>query len=314
MGRKRMIRDPRNLQRAARGLTPFDQLADSYGGRAGLEQAIENARRQGKNMSEVLEDLAPDLRQQFPPVDYDRYFQEMDVMPSHMLEGTNEGTLMRPQDKTGPDGMPLDMSSNPSIYADPEMYDIAEWAESSGLNPDGAEAARAARQMGVERPMTEFVLGDEPRQPFGFGDDSMTQMLGEGVDDPRKMNLAQDGGMITAPEVDQTLAAIRRADGNPDLDLEGANRLIEEASRRGLQSLEGSRPVSSQGMDVDAQTGTLIEQLLALNYLPPRAKAALGSRMLELLGVGGVAAGMNMDEQQGIDPRSTMGPLDGLLQ
>jgi len=341
MGRPmRAIRDPRNLY-GTRAVTPHVQLAEQYGGKAALRQALEEARQRiAPSNTNAVGFVDPSLREYFPEVDYDNYDRVLDVGPHPEMADTNAGQLVwiMPEDAIGGQAqlMTGDFASvgdlqDPLIITDPFMPDVGEWAEAAGLPPEGDTAARAARQMGVENPMSELVL-DDVDYPTGPEASIRAQL---GIDGPRQYDLAPESelGFLsnvsgqemgfdpkygTPAEIDKTLMAIRRASGKTDLSLEEATQLIQDAANRGAQSTMGGLPVSSQGMNIDPQTGTLVEQLLALNYMPANVRRFLPMRMRELFGLGGVGAGMGLSNEgdQSIDPRSTMGPdvLGGLRQ
>jgi hypothetical protein len=337
MGRKRIrpIRDPRNLQ-GTRTITPRLQLMDQYGGKAALKEALEEARNNiAPQNTRALEFIDDELRKLFPEVDYDTYKQPIDVVPSAEMADTSQGMLLRNSDLIG-DGSDAQAQLITGDFAtvgegdyrnriltDPLMPDVEDMTNMYGLPAEGDTGARAARQLGVEGPMSEQILDDgqwydyqgadgqgpSPRQTMRETD--LSALASHTQDfDPELRQFPGASESVTPAGVDKTLMAIRRADGNPNLTLEQATQLIEEAADRGAKMF----PSSLGRTRIDPQTGTLIEQLMALNYMPDNVRRFLPMRMRELFGVGGVAAGMNMDEQQGIDPRSTMGPLDGLLQ
>jgi hypothetical protein len=68
---------------------------------------------------------------------------------------------------------------------------------------------------------------------------------------------------------------------------------------------------------IDQQTGLRMRDLQLLQMLGPEQMAFLPKRIRELLSLGGISTGLlsqgGEQRQQGIDPRSTMGPLGGLM-
>jgi hypothetical protein len=303
-------------------VTPGAQLAPQYGGNASFRQALMEALEQAKANTRNIDALDPEYRRMFPEVDYDNYGEPMRVMPDDAMLGEDAGMLRMPDETSrfpgSPDDMPLD---GPQIQFDLVMPGVADDLEMQGFPPDSEIGARARRQMGVEEPMSQMLFDQGMEtDPLRRTDLTMQSELG------RQQGLANEltGGELpfdsqyATPEgLDSTLAALRRADGRTDLSLEDATRMIQEAADRGANALEvGPSGQMSLGGMVDPQTGTLIEQLLALNYLPDNVKRNLPARLRELLSLGGAGAGMATGQGGGIDPQSTMGPdvLGGLRQ
>jgi len=145
----------------------------------------------------------------------------------------------------------------------------------------------------------------------------MTDYVTEGFPSARKnMPTGTDAQLDRAvvreigKEIDPILAQIRRASGATTLEPDDAAMMIAEAI--------GRSSVPGVGVDeVDAVTGLTMDKLQMLAELPPEAKAFLPRRIRELLSLGGISTGLlsqgGEPQQQGIDPRSTMGPLGGLM-
>jgi len=313
----RAIRDPQNMM-GTRAVTPHVQLAERYGGKAALREALDEARLrlQPENMKR-MEMIDPSYQDYFPEIDYDNYDRPIDVGPMEGMAGTETGQLIRPEDQDGnlvqlASGMFDDMGGpleRPMIGFDPAMDGINDAMTAIGLPEEGNTAALARRQMGIERPMSEAILGDSP--DFGLRNEALTGGLGSYEN---AQSLPGDMQMAMTPsEIDKTLMAIRRADGRTDLSMQEANELINNAPGQamepgGMTMGYGDRGGMGQGtMNIDTATGSLVKQLMALQNLPPEVRARLPGRLRTLFSAGGAAAGMGQGGQQ-------QGPLSGLME
>jgi hypothetical protein len=328
----RAIRDPQNMM-GTRAVTPHVQLAERYGGKAALREALDEARLrlQPENMRR-MDMIDPALREYFPEIDYDNYDRPIDVEPMNQLEGTGTAQLIRPEDQMA-DGQ-VQMATGEledfggdldrqMIGFDPDMSGINQTMTAIGLPEAGDTAARARRAV-MERAMGDAILDDGQHNAFGEGYRNNDSRFGtqqaimnrqqlrdypmtEGIPPEmleRAPNLRALFNGLSPSDVDKTLMAIRRADGRTDLSPQDADRLIYDATQR-------ARAQQQQGrMNIDLPTGTLVEQLLALDNLPPEVRAALGGRMGTLLSAGGAAAGVGLGGQGG----QQQGPLSGLME
>lgn len=336
----RAIRDPKNMM-GSRAVTPFVQLSEQYGGKAALRDALDEARLrlQPENMKR-MDMIDPALRDYFPEIDYDNYDRPIDVEPMNQLEGTGTAQLIRPEDQMADGRVQLASGEmedfggdldRQMIGFDPTMSGIGKSMTAIGLPEDGDTAARARRAV-MERSMGDAIL-----------DDGMQNALGEGyVDGASRFGTQQAienrtmmrespmlGGIppevlastpprqlldgLSPSDVDKTLMAIRRADGRTNLSPEDGDRLIYDATQRARSQSQGfamGDGMEQGGMNIDLPTGTLVQQLLALDNLPPEVRAALGGRMQTMLSAGGAAAGMGLGGQGG----QQQGPLSGLME
>lgn len=296
MGRipKRVIRNPQTFKGGV--LTPVDQLHAHYGGRAGMDSAIESAAELARQLS-VLEDPAfvgpGGYRDIFPEIDYQNYDRNILIGPAPEMPeegvarsvpglrkidyGDDPGELT--ELIVRPDGKFTDFHGN---VFDPEIA-----ALNKDIEAEGRRRASVARS--VEKPMTELITG--------FAGEQNPSRL-------RQMGNATD----------KTLAQIRRASGLTNLDPSDAEGLIQSAYDRAAKSKQNV--TMDYELPTDSVTGLPIDDILALGRLPPAVQALLSKRIRELLTLGGVTTGLlssgESSDRKSIDPSSTTGPLSGL--
>ena len=331
---RRAIQNPQAIQNP-RVLTTIDQIQQHYGGRAATEAAISDAEELARQLT-AIEDFNPrgnQYRQMFPEIDYGNYQDDLLVnpVPADMVNtpGSNSpvgepdgGVLMMPEDDPLQQTGQIQMRTGEFIDAPDEALDMPSISFSQdmprkrpvvfgreadlSMNPDellrdisrrseeGLRLGSVGRS--VEMPMTDYVtMTPEERMS---GTETRTRMLGN--------------------ELDQTLAQIRRSAGAQSLEPDAARQLIGDAINRSrLVDEDGNVVKVLGGNDLDTETGLTMDRLAMLAKLPPEIRAFLPKRVRELLTLGGVTSGLlgagGSSDRKSIDPRSSTGPLGGLI-
>lgn len=348
MGRiPKPVRNPQKMV-DPRVLTPLDQIARYYGGRGATLDAMLDARELAGQLDAMGGADAENYRQMFPRVEYSRYTDPMIVnpIPGEMIDPTvptalgdpDYGVLSLPDEPTTQMGqiqmatgdmidapemaseMPMISFAQerprkiPFVDADPSEADLPqEHGVGDLLNQFEAQRAKEGLRRGevgrsVEMPMTEYVTMT-PDEMDARVNQGMNPEVSDFIGDPDEelgAQVARDMGR----EIDPVLAQIRRSAGAAELQPEQASQLIGDAIRRASDPMFGADVV-------DATTGLTMDKLQMLAELPPSVQAFLPRRIRELLSLGGISTGLlsqgGEPQQQGIDPRSTMGPLGGLM-
>jgi hypothetical protein len=336
------IVDPRNLKTPVE-ITPRQQLAPYYGGPRGIADAILDAGLQAQRVSENLADFAPDsdLRHLFPEPDYSRLDQEVTVMPIRPDDPTFTGAAVSEKEF----GMPVPIGEDPmqmmqapdqlpALLMNKDPLQLGEdFLDPQGLGLMDDQGFKSLRRgETVEKPLTDFTLGfaDNPTmersQPLMDSD-----ALGAAIAEAGLMGGSDSFGtgariadlvrQSTSPvALDRSAAQIRRRTGGGEsaMPYEQANRLINDAVQSAMQ-MARDNPLIEGGIQtgmIEPTTGLPVQDLIALGLLPEQYRRFMPTRMGEVIGLGGaMAGGMSQQGQsQGIDPRSTMGPLSGLMQ
>jgi hypothetical protein len=313
MGRiPKPVRNPQKMV-DPRAIAPIDQISRYYGGQGATQQAIRDARELGRQLTAIDDIDGGEYRRMFPELDYSTYDDEIAVLP--MGEGDPRGDLMRPSDPSIAEENMIQLRDGQTFAApsiteempaiafgvDPSEYDDASAmvtgaASDFALGPDeldslnqkrlGEAKQRANLYESVEGPMTDYVTGT-PSDQFA----------------------EMDAARIVGSDLDRVLAQIRRTSGASFLEPDQARGMIGNAMQRA--------DLTDDPTMIDQQTGLRMRDLQLLQMLGPEQMAFLPKRIRELLSLGGISTGLlsqgGEQRQQGIDPRSTMGPLGGLM-
>lgn len=308
-------------------LTPRDQLAQYYGGRAGVDDAVADADALASEVYPAMGDIDPEMMNMFPPPNYEQYGRPSTVAPV-MVDDPGADLAMpvgyMDQDPTMdmpvPLGMNFDTRAGNIVNLNPTARDF----QLVDTSPDGDEAMSRM----IEQPMTTNITDPEgvmypgnsirgtpliPQDeasslaqmlldPDGFGKGEIMSQL-----TPEMQALAGDISNRSRPfAIDQALAQLRRTNQPTGSTADFANLLLDRQidSARGLTS--GAYP----GQTVD-RSGLTTADLIALSSLPKRVRNFLPTRMGMIPSVmGATAAGATaygMSKDPNMINKNTMG-------
>jgi hypothetical protein len=294
-------------------VTPRDQMAHYYGGRAAMDDAIAQAEALSNNVYPAMRDIDPEMAEMFPPVDYDDYGVPVGVrgidtgMPEETARSVGYLDAIDPRNP-GPASVAF---GGDEISIDPRQLPLAL----ANLDPDvtsynfpGGNSSDATMKM-VDQPLTSAVT-----DPLGiqrsFGETSAfdnlrgTPLLSE--DDAEGIAQALLGGsqaagsiqdLSTPQMVDQTLANLRRgasSRGMPQTS-EDFSGLLNVAMREGQQAMSSGQYPGQ----MSKFPGITLAELIAMANLPKRVQGFLPTRMGMIPSVMGAATAAGAAGQMG---------------
>jgi len=298
--------------RTGRVISTGEQIAPYYGGMANLEQAIENARELGQQLSVINE---PDYRKYFPEIDYDRYDDDIGLIRTEDPDFPEEGRLSMPDEP--------DREYESRVVTDSRFPD-GDFAVSDPIPDEMDDLPVAAmgdtefddRQVVI--PIPGEIMGDA-----GMTRDYVDDMKQKAIDARQRaegferamtdyVGREGDTQMYDAMEVDRVLAEMRRKDGRSYLGVEDAEGVLE----RNMDRLRNN--MDSPDYEIDQPTGLRLRDLRMLLSLPPQVQAMLPQRLREILTLGGITTGLLSDTSPGDEgsrntSQNPAGPLSGLM-
>lgn len=293
--------DPKMIPRGGNHVIDLvSQLAPYYGGKQGVLDAIIDAQAQAKQntLHEASRIGGSEYRELFPEPEYDRVNDAInvedrpDIYDEYPLNGelvtertvNADGSLMDAPNVQGPEVLP-------AIMTEPM--------------PEGMpDDPTIRRQQVIEAPLTEYLTGtdyDKAVDPEGVGPRNSPLMGSEFSDIPDIQAIL---GETSPARIDRNLAQIRRSLG------QGASAVPYEDARLMLDK-------ALLGKGDSLKAGLSSEDVHAMRSMPEHIQDMMRRRLGELIGLGGVGVGMGLgsgQNGQGINPRSTMGPLGGLME